>query len=259
MRDDFNNPVKEILAKRVAYICSNPDCRKPTIGPNSDKGKITNIGVAAHITAASEGGPRFDNKLSVEERRSHKNGIWLCQTCSKLIDSDVSLYTTEVLNYWKENAEKQAFEKLALFPKNSVNDIIANKIKLYEKLFYEINDANSIVLEVMKLTDISADEKKSILYYVGLQIADFTDKNSFYLNEEITVQTVGMFVGLQDLFYEDSSINQKIMDEYNKNFRAAYKLLKSVDIDGNINTDKKTPLMQYFCRVRDEQEKKDYL
>lgn len=54
MRDDFSIKTKEILAKRVNYHCSNPDCGKPTTGPQSDPNKVINVGVACHITAASK-------------------------------------------------------------------------------------------------------------------------------------------------------------------------------------------------------------
>ena len=52
MRDDFPLPTKELLAERVAYRCSNPECRQVTSGPQKDPTKSVNIGVAAHITAA---------------------------------------------------------------------------------------------------------------------------------------------------------------------------------------------------------------
>lgn len=97
MRDDFKQEIKETLAKRVAFVCSNPECNMSTIGPNSEQGKSTNIGVAAHITAASKGGKRYDETLSAEQRSSIDNGIWLCQTCSKLIDTDEKKYTIELL------------------------------------------------------------------------------------------------------------------------------------------------------------------
>jgi hypothetical protein len=58
-RDDFNQQTKEMLARRVGYRCVNPHCRKPTSSPRSQPSKAVNIGVAAHITAASEGGPRW--------------------------------------------------------------------------------------------------------------------------------------------------------------------------------------------------------
>jgi len=112
MRDDFDAKTKEILARRAGYRCSNPDCRKLTSGPQEDPAKAVSIGVAAHITAASEGGPRFDSSLSPEERRSVDNGIWLCQNCAKLIDSDVQRYTPELLCEWKRQAEQRARDEI---------------------------------------------------------------------------------------------------------------------------------------------------
>ena len=54
-RDDFPKTVIEILAKRAAQRCSNPQCNLLTSGPHSSSDKAVVIGVAAHITAASPG------------------------------------------------------------------------------------------------------------------------------------------------------------------------------------------------------------
>lgn len=67
-----------------------------------------NIGVAAHITAASEGGKRYESSLSADQRRSAGNGIWLCQNCGKLIDNDDVRYTVQQLQEWKTAAEASA-------------------------------------------------------------------------------------------------------------------------------------------------------
>jgi hypothetical protein len=107
MRDDFNRKDIETLAKRVAMRCSNPICKCLTTGPNSIEEKATNIGVAAHITAASPKGPRYNPNLIQEERSSIKNAIWLCQSCAKLIDNDPLKYTIELLKEWKLEAEKE--------------------------------------------------------------------------------------------------------------------------------------------------------
>ena len=40
------------------------------------------------------------------------NGIWLCQNCAKLIDSDVVLYTTATLTRWKAEAEREAQQRI---------------------------------------------------------------------------------------------------------------------------------------------------
>lgn len=112
MRDDFDARTKDTLAHRVGVQCSNPNCRKPTSGPQEDPEKAINIGVAAHITAASKGGPRYDDNLSPEERSSISNGIWLCQNCAKMIDNDKQLYTADLLDEWKRLSEAAALLKI---------------------------------------------------------------------------------------------------------------------------------------------------
>jgi predicted nucleic acid-binding Zn-ribbon protein len=107
-RDDFPARIKDTLARRVGMRCSNPACQRMTSGPQSDPNKAINIGVAAHITGASAGGPRYAPSLSKRERSSIKNGIWLCQNCSKLVDNDARRYTVELLQTWKKQAESDA-------------------------------------------------------------------------------------------------------------------------------------------------------
>jgi hypothetical protein len=112
MRDDFPAVTKDLLAKRVGYRCSNPSCGQLTSGPHDDPTKTVNVGVAAHITAASPGGPRYDASLSATQRKSAENGIWLCQKCAKLVDNDPERYTLEVLRSWKREAEETAIREL---------------------------------------------------------------------------------------------------------------------------------------------------
>jgi hypothetical protein len=112
VRDDFSAHVKEVLAKRVGYLCSNPDCQQSTAGPQEDSSKAVNIGVAAHITAASPGGPRFDDTLTPEQRTSHENGIWLCQNHGKHVDSDSNRFPVSRLRKWKANAEAHALQAI---------------------------------------------------------------------------------------------------------------------------------------------------
>ena len=100
-RDDFPEKVKRIVAQRAAYFCSRPECRKLTIGPHSDPEKALSDGVAAHICAASPGGPRFDATQTEDERRSLDNAIWLCHSCSDLVDKDEQAFPKEVLRKWK--------------------------------------------------------------------------------------------------------------------------------------------------------------
>lgn len=107
-RDEFPKAVREVLGRRVAFRCSNPGCRQGTIGPRENSGKTIDIGVAAHICAASPGGPRFDSSMTSEQRASSSNGIWLCQNCGKLVDNDEKRHTAGILEEWKRLAEDAA-------------------------------------------------------------------------------------------------------------------------------------------------------
>jgi tetratricopeptide (TPR) repeat protein len=126
VRDDFDFKTKDTLARRVAYRCSNPSCQKTTSGPQVDPKKSVNIGVAAHITAASPGGKRYDSNLSSQERRSITNGIWLCQNCAKLVDDDEKRYPVETLIWWKEKAEEAAHFEIESSQANKSPDVSRN-------------------------------------------------------------------------------------------------------------------------------------
>jgi hypothetical protein len=66
------------------------------------------IGVAAHITAASSLGPRFKPTLTIAQRSSYENGIWVCQIHGKLVDNNPSRYTVRQLRNLKARAEVRA-------------------------------------------------------------------------------------------------------------------------------------------------------
>jgi hypothetical protein len=112
LRDDFTQRTIADVAKAVGYRCSNPDCQRVTVGSKAEHDGVINIGVAAHITAASSGGPRYDEDADAETRRGKDNCIWLCQDCAKLIDSDSAHFSVPLLQDWKRSAEDRTFREL---------------------------------------------------------------------------------------------------------------------------------------------------
>ena len=107
-RDDFLASTIQKLRDMAGNVCSFPECSVHTHGAKASFDGPFSVGVACHIKAASAGGPRYDADQSIESRRDVSNGIWMCQTHSKLIDADESPYSAETLLQWKRLAELRA-------------------------------------------------------------------------------------------------------------------------------------------------------
>lgn len=103
--DEFLNATIIALRERVNGICSNPYCRKVTLGPKKLEG-VNRIGQAAHIRGATPGSARYDKSMSSPERRHFDNGIWLCNLCAKKIDNDEDKYPVKLLVEWKKATEQ---------------------------------------------------------------------------------------------------------------------------------------------------------
>jgi hypothetical protein len=135
VRDDFTNSTKMKLALRAGAVCSNPLCRRSTFGAKQGKDGYHNIGVAAHITAAAPGGPRYDATLTRDQRLHADNGIWLCQTHGDLVDGNDKTFTVKMLQEWKHDAERRSRESLLGLgppgsrpPPNAAADALENQL-----------------------------------------------------------------------------------------------------------------------------------
>lgn len=174
MRDDFSKATIEQLRKRVGERCSNQKCLAPTSGPQLDASKSINIGVAAHIHAASEGGPRYLAKMSSAERKDILNAIWLCQNCAKLIDSDNERFPAELLISWKNEAEQRAFADISARQNNIQNGQKSFQVE-NEKIVISLGDNNKFsggeeeILELATACAIAAIEERKAEFEIRLE------------------------------------------------------------------------------------------
>lgn len=198
-RDNFTQQTKDILAKRVGYYCSFPKCKRLTVAScQQNTGKSNSIGVACHITAAALGGKRYNHLLSPHFRKHIDNGIWMCQTCSNLIDKDEEKYTVAILKSWKNNAEKIATIMLerGISYENATKflDVVKLKfnIKNTEK---DITDISIIIGERLDTSCLHGVLGNNIVdairdFIVEYSINSFTHGKATYLSMEITDNSI---------------------------------------------------------------------
>lgn len=165
-RDDFIVATKRALSMRAAYICSRPECRTLTLSPSPAKpDDYVMLGVAAHITAAAPGGPRYDESLSPEQRADIENGIFLCELCAKLIDKNQGQdHPARLLHDWKAQHERWVAEHL----NRSHQDVAAHvHAKVLEK--YRGGALRSLAHEAFVNLQVLADPK----FKVGAATGDY--------------------------------------------------------------------------------------
>lgn len=150
MRDEFSKDVRRIIGARAGWRCANPRCRTLTEGPHSDAAKSVSVGIAAHITAASPGGPRFDPKISAEERAGPENGVWLCGTCARQVDVDEQRYLTGILRMWKADTEELVIREVGrqVEPSADVQPIRYSAVGLWpECLWWRAHRLHKVMLD----------------------------------------------------------------------------------------------------------------
>lgn len=108
-RDNFSPKTKEVIAKRAGYLCSFPGCGNITISAGEEHDTDTNsTGMACHISSAASGknAKRYDPNITSEKRSHANNGIWMCYKHGKIIDTDETRFTTNILTHWKKLGEQ---------------------------------------------------------------------------------------------------------------------------------------------------------
>lgn len=197
MRDDFSLPTIKILAARAGHRCSNPNCKQPTSGPQLDTNASVSIGVGAHITAASPGGPRFDSVLTTQERRSVNNGIWLCQNCAKLVDNDCHRFPAAVLHAWKIRSEDDALVELRFAPETDQNHFAV----LERTLQAHTNYVWDVAVGPEGRRAFSASNDKTVKMWdlaTGSLLATFSGHSSFVCSVSVSPDGIQLAAGAFD-------------------------------------------------------------
>jgi len=190
---DFTEKTKRILAKMASERCCL--CEEITSMPNPSESNFIRIGEAAHISGARKSFTvRYNEKLSNEERKNIRNGIWLCSNCHTIIDQDEKFYTISEL----EKIRSQHYQRI----------LNGNYSKSSFRKIDELNE------EIRKLNNTIANKKSLILQSKTIFDAEITD---------LKMQIQQINLEKQKLWEDYNSILQNL--EQADNFEEIYKLV----------------------------------
>jgi len=88
--------------------CAEPNCRKKLIAEDGQ----SIISKICHIEAASKEGPRWNEKMTDDERRDFSNLLLLCDEHHTIIDNknNEAIYTVSLLKKWKKDHEDKILQ-----------------------------------------------------------------------------------------------------------------------------------------------------
>ncbi|GAA3554050.1 hypothetical protein [Snuella lapsa] len=130
-RDYKISEIKRLFAESNNQ-CAKPNCHRSLIAEDN----ITVIGKICHIEAANKNGPRFNEDMNNDQRRSYDNLILLCDEHHRMIDNpqNESKYKKEKLLEWKQNHISENRSSLYKISIDDIQKFIEETKKYYQKI-----------------------------------------------------------------------------------------------------------------------------
>lgn len=238
--NDFPESIRRKLRDRVANLCSNPECRKNTVAANLETiDNRTVIGEAAHICAASSGGPRFNDEMIAKDIKSFKNGIWLCSICHNIIDREPKNYPVEMLKSWKVSAEEYASKNLGIKHRtdedikesqqsllsvmslNLINNALSNVHGSVVQTLEGLDSRLKLSTKFDNETTIYKVEPRNDSYVPTINVKDFSNESNIRKYEDLIFHGLDCEIEGDLGFSSDSNLINKLLNNNDISFKKA--------------------------------------
>lgn len=247
--NDFTESIRRKLRDRVANLCSNPECRKNTVAANLETiDNRTVIGEAAHICAASSGGPRFNDEMIAKDIKSFKNGIWLCSICHNIIDREPKTYPVEMLIGWKVSAEEYTSKNLgtkyktdkdikesqqsllSIMPLSSINNALSNVHGSVVQTLGVLDDRLKLSTKFDNEATVYNVEPKDDSYVPTISIKDFSNETNIRKYKDLILHGLDCEIDGDIDFSSDSNLINKLLNDTGIDFKkSSIKRINKVD------------------------------
>ena len=106
--------------------------------------------------------------------------------------------------------------------------IFDKRFSVYEGLWNLIHDANSIAQTVISDSTLSLEARHLLVSKVVLDIANYCDENTLYLNEEVTVQCCALYMGVEDIAeIRDTKERNSAASDFAESYRKAREMIRA--------------------------------
>lgn len=146
------------------------------------------------------------------------------------------------------------------------SQIFNKRIKLYEILYNKVCNCSSIFADIFITDKHPMEKREEIVSEAIFDIAKFCDKNSFYIDERITLQSMSILIGVEGINdIQDQKDKEKEIKLAWKNLRDTKKMIRKES--GISELDKlfqsitrakhKSPIISYYNELKIKQKKEE--
>jgi hypothetical protein len=106
--------------------------------------------------------------------------------------------------------------------------IFQKRIEVYEELWKKVNKGKTVAERVIDDPSFSHQQRHALISEIVLDLAEFCDEHSLYLNDEVTVHCCSLFMGVEDIQAEADPTKAKNLEEqFRTNYLATDNIIRS--------------------------------
>ena len=107
------------------------------------------------------------------------------------------------------------------------SQIFDKRVQIHEELFRKVMEGKSIAEDVMDAKGSTAEERHATISVVIMDIAEYCDKNAFYLSPELTVHCIGALMGAEEVQELNGSKQQRAAERVRDDARRAMEMIRA--------------------------------
>lgn len=138
--------------------------------------------------------------------------------------------------------------------------IFEKRLAAYEGLIEKIHQGSKVADEIIERGDFSQKQRHDLISVVIHDMAEFIEKNHLYLDEELTVHCMALFMGVEDIYDANEKERQELLDHYRQMRKDALRMAAEDSGVAEINRLFKTinkpkidgALIRYFRKAKRE-------
>jgi hypothetical protein len=92
--------------------------------------------------------------------------------------------------------------------------IFEKRLAAYEGLIKQIHHGSKVANEVIENKELTQEQRLDLISVVIHGIAEFSEKQYLYLDEELTVHCMALFMGVEDIYDAAEDDKQELLDQY---------------------------------------------